>query len=107
MAATNQNELIQRISSSIHNIDETAEVYLFGSRARGESHSSSDWDLLILVDDEKVTNGVEDKFRNQLFEIELEIGQIISLLIYPKTDWNTKLSITPLYKNISKEGVRI
>lgn len=42
-----------------------------------------------------------------MFELELEIGQPISTFIYSKNDWNTKHSVTPLYKNIQKDGVKI
>ena len=28
------------------------EVWLFGSRARGDSHPASDWDLLVVLDDD-------------------------------------------------------
>ena len=76
--------IINKISNSVHNCDPTAELFLFGSRARGDNRPESDWDILILVDNPKVTNEIEDKFRNELYDIELESGQIISTLIYPK-----------------------
>ena len=102
-----QDLFLKRISSKVRNSDPDAIVYLYGSRARGDNHTESDWDLLILVDDKKVTNDIEDRFRNELFEIELESGQIISTLIYPKDYWNNVMTITPLFKNVSKEGVII
>ncbi len=40
-------------------------------------------------------------------KLELETGEIISPLIYSKSDWILNLSITPLFENIQKEGVRI
>jgi predicted nucleotidyltransferase len=44
-----REQIIERISKSIHASDHTAEAYLFGSRARGDYSSNSDWDILILV----------------------------------------------------------
>ncbi len=67
--------------------------------------NDSDWDIVILIDDPEVTNEIEDKFRDQLYEIELESGQIISTFIYPKEVWRTSLKYSPLYKNVHKEGV--
>jgi hypothetical protein len=32
---------------------------------------------------------------DELYNIELETGQIMSPLIYPKKEWNTKYRITP------------
>ena len=41
------------------------------------------------------------------FELELEYGQAISTTVHSKSDWEGKLSLTPLYHNISQEGIRI
>ncbi len=56
-------EILDRIRKVIYQTDPDAEAYLFGSRARGDNHSSSDWDILILIDAPKVTNEIEDNFR--------------------------------------------
>jgi len=50
---------------------------------------------------------IEDKFRGGLYNIELEIGQTISPLTYSKDYWRSSLTITPLYKNIINEGIRL
>ena len=103
-----EHNLIQdRITQTIHDKDPLAEAYLFGSRARGDSRVDSDWDVLILIDDDKVTNDIEDKFRDDLYDIELESGQIISTFIYTKDFWRSTLKYSPLYKNVSKEGIRL
>lgn len=93
------------ITESIRNADPYAVAYLFGSRARGDFQIDSDWDILILVDEQRVTNEIEDKFRDELYDIELESGQIISSFIYPKKYWENTLIYSPLYKNIQREGV--
>jgi predicted nucleotidyltransferase len=97
----------RKILEAIHTTDPKAEAFLFGSRARGDFGSESDWDILILVDDKKITNEVEDKFRDKLYNIELESGQIISTFIYPKDYWSNTLVYSPLYKNIVQEGIRL
>jgi len=80
---------------------------LFGSRARGDFREDSDWDILILVDDKKITNALEDKFRDDLYDIELESGQVISTFIYPKDYWSSNLIFSPLYKNVNQERIRL
>lgn len=97
--------LVNRIEKSIHGKDPNAEIYLFGSRARGDFHGNSDWDILILVDNLKVTNEIDDKFRDELYNIELESGQIISTFIYPKAYWKDSLTFSPLFKAVNKEGI--
>ena len=101
------NEIIDRIGKSIRAKDPDAEAFLFGSRARGDNRKNSDWDILILIDNNKVTNEIEDKFRDELYNIELETGQIISTFIYSKIYWNTNLVYSPLYKNVNAEGLRL
>jgi predicted nucleotidyltransferase len=103
----NQDLIRHEISRTIRENDPTAEAYLFGSRARGDFRLNSDWDILILVDNKIITNDLEDKFRDDLYDIELESGQVISTLIYPKAYWNSTLIFSPRYKNVNQEGVRL
>jgi uncharacterized protein len=101
----NRDQIQNKIKTVIHAKDPNAIVYLFGSRARGDFRHDSDWDILILVDANDVTNEIEDKFRDELYDIELETCQIISTFIYPKDYWNSILKYSPLYKNVNKEGI--
>lgn len=100
----------QQISKKIRNyvnaIDPNAEVILYGSRARGDERSDSDWDILILTSyaADIVT---ERKFRDKLYDLELETGEAYSVYVSSKSDWQTKQRITPLFQNISQEGIRI
>ena len=102
-----RNLIIDRIRKSIHGKVPNAEEFLFGPRARGDYRKDSDWDILILVDSDKVTNEIEDNFREDLYNIELDSGQIISTFIYSKNYWKSSLVYSPLYKNVIKEGVRL
>jgi predicted nucleotidyltransferase len=81
-----------------------AEIYLYGSRARGDAKPLSDWDLLILLNSKNIPFALETKIMD---EIELETGEIISPLIYPKEEWNVKYRQTPLYENIKNESIRL
>ena len=103
----NQSQIQDRIKKTIHNKDPKAIAYLFGSRARGDFRPDSDWDILILIDSKQVTNEIEDKFRDGLFDIELDSGQIISAFIYPETFWQNNLKYSPLYKSVKKEGIKL
>jgi uncharacterized protein len=84
-----------------------SEIYLYGSQGRGDSKKYSDWDLLILLNLKDIPFDLETKVMDDFYDVELETGAIISPLIYSKNDWNEKYSMTPLYENIKKEGVRI
>ena len=84
-----------------------SEIYLYGSQARGDSKKFSDWDLLILFNRQNIPFDLETKVMDDFYDVELETGAIISPLIYSKSDWNNKHSMTPLFENIKKEGIRI
>ena len=83
-----------------------AEIILYGSRARGEEHADSDWDVLVLTD-YGVDINIERKFRNKLYDLELETGEPFSVFVYSKKDRNTKQNSTPFYHNVTHEGLRI
>ena len=93
-----------RIRSEIKQIDPKAKVILFGSRARGDAKKESDWDVLVLIDSLNLIEA-EDLFRDKIYDLELETGEIISMFVYNKKDWNSRHKVTPLYRSIKKEGV--
>jgi predicted nucleotidyltransferase len=93
-----------RIRTEIKRIDPKAKVVLFGSRARGDAKKDSDWDLLILIDSLNIRE-LEDLFRDKIYDLELETGEIFSMFVYNNKDWTSRHKITPLYKSIKKEGV--
>ena len=99
--------ILENITSAIHRQDPSAQAFLFGSRARGDNNPDSDWDILILINSQEVTSEIEDKFREVLYNIELESGQIISTFIYPKSFWQKNLKYSPLYKAVKKEGIKL
>jgi len=103
----NSDLILEKITRAIHKQDPTAQAFLFGSRARGDNKPDSDWDIVILVNSQSVTDEIEDKFRDVLYNIELESGQIISIFIYPKSLWNKTLKYSPLYKAVKKEGIKL
>lgn len=103
---TMEKELIKRkIKEAVVSVDPTAKVVLFGSRARGTETKESDWDILVLLDRPKVTFKDEKAFRDKLFDVELEVEEPFSTFYYSILDWNTRHSVTPLYKNIQEEGI--
>ena len=102
-----KEQILKRIISVVNRNAPNSEIYLYGSRARGDAKKLSDWDLLILLHSKNISFDLEVKFMDEFYEIELETGEIISPLIYSWTDWTEKHSITPLFENIQKEGVRI
>lgn len=101
-----RNEILSRIKEVVHELDQEAEVFLYGSQARGDSGEESDWDLLILVP-HPTDLSEEQRFRHKLLEVELHYGIAISTFLKARDEWNEKFSVTPLYHNISREGIQL
>lgn len=102
-----KQHIIQLIRQKVNEIDNTAEVILYGSRARGDNKWDSDWDVMILLKQKNVDKKIEQTFRHHLLDLELEIGVPISVFVYSKSVWEGKYSVTPLFKSIKKEGILI
>ena len=98
--------VLSKIKSTIRQIDPEAEVILYGSRASGDERPDSDRDLLILVNT-KADLDYESVFRHRLFDLELELEQSFSVTVHNKNQWRLKHWVTPLYQNITREGIRI
>lgn len=77
-----------------------ATVILYGSQACGTHKATSDLDILILLDKDKISYEEEKRITYPLYDIEFETGKIISPLVLTKTDWETKHKITPFYENV-------
>jgi len=100
-----QQELVYKVKESIRKLDPRARVILFGSRARGDSKTNSDWDFLI-ISSLQVNEKLKRQFRTDLIDTELDAEEVISTLIYSQDEWNN-YQLTPLYRNIANEGVEI
>ena len=102
-----KNDILNKIKQGIRNLDPKAVVYLYGSRARGDYRKGSDWDILVISTREKITFEFERDLHDQIYDIELESGEVISLLVYSKSDWLNKRTLSPLFSNVRNEGMKI
>lgn len=97
-------QILKEIKETVLDVDPQAEVVLFGSRARGDFHDESDWDVLILVDKEETDFNFKRRIRETIYELELKQGTVISTIIKNKKFWQD-ISVTPLYKEVEKDGI--
>ncbi|MDZ7778074.1 MAG: nucleotidyltransferase domain-containing protein [Bacteroidales bacterium] len=103
----NKTEYISKlIRTTVNPVDKNVEVILYGSRARGEERKVSDWDILILTDYQADLK-TEQRFRDELYDLELETGEAFSVFVYSKNNWTTKQRITPFYQNVNQEGISL
>jgi predicted nucleotidyltransferase len=79
-----------------------AVVMLFGNRAKGAYGAQSDWDLLILTTDDSPAT-LKWELQEKLFDITLQQGTRVNMLLTQKTKWYTEPEYEVLRKRIEGE----
>jgi uncharacterized protein len=98
------SKILNQIKQIVTEQEPRAKIYLYGSRSRGTAKNNSDWDLLILLNKDKISQEDEQKITYPLYDLEFDTGEVISPMIYSEKEWNTKYKITPFYQNVMREG---
>ncbi len=99
--------ILQRVKEAVLSFDSCADIFLYGSRARGTSVPESDWDFLILTESD-LDNEKKREIRRAIYSIELETNEIISVIIHNKRYWNSERnSVTPFFQNIRRESIAV
>ena len=99
--------LLHRIREAIHGVEPTAQVILYGSRARGDAQPDSDWDLLVLLDG-PVDYRRAAAVRHRLYPLELEADIIVSAMVLSDEEWHSPLAqAMPFHENVLSEGVTL
>jgi uncharacterized protein len=99
--------LLHRIRDTLHSIEPTAQIILYGSRARGDAQPDSDWDLLILLDG-PVESHRTAAIHHRLYNLELETDSVLSALVLSKEEWDSPLSrAMPFHANVVGEGMEL
>ncbi|MFH0793168.1 MAG: nucleotidyltransferase domain-containing protein [bacterium] len=105
--AVTKHKLLKQIKSAVKEVEPTAEIWLYGSRARGDAAPDSDWDLLVVVDGD-VDDVRERRVWRRLFDLELEVEEVLSALVVSHADWDGPLrAAMPLYQSVVREGAPV
>ena len=99
------DKLIKKIKEVVEQVVPGAQVVLYGSQARKEAGSGSDFDLLILLP-KPVEPEVEETLDRALYDLELEWSVLLSTLVYDLKVWDQPLCrAMPLHQAIEREGI--
>ena len=97
-----QKQVIQRITELGKQIlPQGASLWLYGSRARGDARPDSDYDLLILLDKDRVTRSDYD-YSHAFFWDGMKVGEEVNAHIYTKNDW-CKWACAPFNENVEED----
>lgn len=93
--------LLRRIVDTYH----PEEVWLFGSRARGEAHAESDWDLMELLADDRPGADLDPV---RAWELQLGSGAYADMVLCHVTDFrNARDWVNTLAYDVARDGVRV
>ena len=79
-------------------------LWLYGSRARGDYRSNSDWDLIVLVDKDRQQLQDFDRYAYPFIEMGWQAGVEINPMLYTRKEWNQR-HFTPFYHNVEADKV--
>ena len=100
----NRESLLDRIKQSVHEMEPSAQIILYGSRSRKDAGAESDWDFIILVDGH-VDDARTDAIRHRLYELEWECGEVISSVVRSREEWDSpRYRSMPFRQNVEREG---
>jgi len=102
-----QLSILNKITSFASEKFPDSELFLFGSRARKTEKHDSDWDILLLLEEDSIDLAKEKSIMDEFYELELQTGISISPLIYSKKVWNKTRPMTSLYQEIKKDAIRL
>ena len=83
-----------------------ATARLYGSRARGDAHRGSDWDILIVMDKDQLLPDDYDTVTYPLTKLGWELGAEINPIMYTKKEWEQS-RITPFYHNVEQDAIAL
>lgn len=98
-------QLVEQIKQHLIKMygDNIKKVILYGSYVRGEATRDSDIDILVLVDQSLNPFEVRESLSDLLFDILLDEGEHISVIVVPERFYDNYNS--PFILNVKKEGV--
>lgn len=101
-----KEKILAQIKAAVQEVVPDARVYLFGSRARGDWHEESDWDILVLTDS-SVDRPLKKQIRHKVFLISLLINDFIDCTVVNSKDWNEHPRYYTLHHSSNGETVML
>ena len=100
-----ERALLAQCREAVWTVVPGVEVILYGSRARGNARTDSDYDLLVLVEGE-VDWIREDQIRQRLYPLELATGAVLTVHAYSRRTWDSPLyRAMPFTQHVERDGV--
>jgi len=97
-----EKEILAQIKTAIQEIVPDGKVYLFGSRARGDWHEESDWDILVLTE-KKYPKAIKWRIHDKLFSLSVSIGTVFQFIVATEEEWEHHPGLYELYLGVKND----
>lgn len=81
-------------------------AWLYGSRARGTAHRHSDWDVLLILRKDMLTQADYDTVSYPFVLLGCELGEEINPILYTEKEWES-YQATPFYENVQHDAINL
>lgn len=95
---------IMKLASEV--IPEGSSALLYGSRARGSAHLHSDWDILLILNKDTLTQSDYDTVSYPFVLLGCELGEEINPIMYTLKEWQ-RYKATPFYENVEHDAINL
>jgi len=99
-----QKDILSLIKERVLTVTPDAKVLLFGSRATGNTHAESDWDILILTQ-KKYPKSAKWLIHDKIFPISISNATFFNILLVQEHEWNFNAAYYALKMSIGKNLV--
>lgn len=102
----NEKEAIELVTKQLFKLlkENLVEVYLFGSKARGDFHADSDIDLLVIVG--RLDSESRWKIRATAADYSLKFDVLFNTHILEQTRWNRLVETQDtLWREVQRDGI--
>ena len=103
---TRERQILAEAKAAILSVEPAAEVILFGSRARGEAHEESDFDLMIVTPQE-VRVLERGPYFKRTVEIDMKYGEMLSLFFISRTQWRAERRRHHFLRQVYDDGITV
>ncbi|MBR6894197.1 MAG: nucleotidyltransferase domain-containing protein [Bacteroidaceae bacterium] len=99
-----KNRVLNLIRTIVREKEPEAQIILYGSRARGDYHEGSDWDVIIIVNKPNIEFKERGNLSYEVWDKGLDLGATINAIEYTKKQWDS--APPSLFKhNVLKDAI--